>query len=181
MKLAHHIQVAGHAYESNNLRERGVLKAAFLFGSIAPDLNCVYPAHRLSTTEKRFMTRLLFVKKFRNTVLRSFVMGIITHYICDYFCFAHNHETLGLPHKKYETGLYQEFKRIQDRLPNERFNVTASHITDVHDYICDMFEKYSEEVGEELTDHWNTNRELMIRDIKYSWEICNRVVVALAA
>lgn len=112
MKLVQHIKVAEIiANKLDNELKDGfkVNRVLFYLGSIAPDLNCVYPAHRLSTTSKRFQNRVKRVDKYENSAIKSFTLGIITHYVCDYFCYAHNIESLGIPHKNYETGLYKYF------------------------------------------------------------------------
>lgn len=117
MKLVHHIQVANMISKKldNKLKEGFTInKLAFYLGSISPDLNCIYPAHRLSTTANRFQKRVKRVDNFEHGLVRSFTLGVITHYVCDYFCYAHNIESLGFPHKNYETGLYKYFKTHRD-------------------------------------------------------------------
>lgn len=121
MKLKQHIEIGKlvykqiKAYEVEPNRNK-IKKIPFLLGTIAPDLNCVYPAHRLSTTEKRFYKRLKISASTEIATLKSFTLGVITHYICDYFCYAHNNESLGAKHKKYETNLWNYYIAHLDEL-----------------------------------------------------------------
>lgn len=116
MKLKQHIEIGRVVYKELSEQmviepeKRVLLKIPFLIGNIAPDINCVYPAHRLNTTEKRFYKKLKFTASTDSLLMKSFILGIITHYICDYFCYAHNNESLGVKHKKYETNLWNYYK-----------------------------------------------------------------------
>lgn len=122
MKLRQHIEIGKLVYDELSTHveiepcKRSLLKIPFLLGNIAPDLNCVYPAHRLSTTEKRFYKRLKITAATDSILCRSFILGVITHYICDYFCYAHNNESLGVKHKKYESNLWNYYKAHVDEL-----------------------------------------------------------------
>lgn len=123
MKLKQHLEIGNAVLQSNVLDMVNINRTAFLLGNIAPDLNCVYPAHRLKTTEKRFYKRLRLAEKAETSVIKSFVLGVVTHYICDYFCYAHNIESLGVPHKKYETNLYNYYEAHVDEVNAEQKNL----------------------------------------------------------
>lgn len=85
-------------------------KTAYLFGSIAPDINCVYPTHTVDNTLKRFKKRILRVDNSSNNLIISFTLGVITHYICDYFCYAHNLKRVDPMHAVYERLLREHIK-----------------------------------------------------------------------
>lgn len=118
MKLVHHIKIAkiiADKLEENNKKEYLINRSAFYIGSIIPDINCIYPAHRLNTTKDRMLKRIESVDNAsRDGIIRSFQLGIITHYVCDYFCYAHSNETIGMIHKKYEKELYNFFEIHKD-------------------------------------------------------------------
>lgn len=116
MKFKQHLEIGNKILDTEVLDSSKINRAAYLFGNVAPDFNCVYPAHRLKTTEKRFMKRLKRMEKASTSIVRSFTLGVITHYICDYFCYAHNIESLGVPHKKYETNLYNYYEAHMDEI-----------------------------------------------------------------
>lgn len=111
MRIDQHIKV-GRMILENEVKSKEVFqnirvnKVMYLIGCAAPDMNCVFPAHRLNKTRKRFYRRLTQVTRIsRPDSLRSFELGVITHYVCDYFCYAHNNESTGAFHKKYEYSL----------------------------------------------------------------------------
>lgn len=131
MKLKHHIIIGKEVIDNidiNILKEFGMHKLCYLFGTIYPDINCVYPAHRLSTTNRKFYILLNKLDRTNSSVAKSFRLGVITHYMCDYFCFAHNNESLGLFHKIYEEKLLDEYKK---------------HLKGDWDYSCDIVETWS--------------------------------------
>ena len=119
MKLKQHLDVGKYILDNLDSKYE-INKQAYLFGNIAPDLNCVYPAHRLKTTENRFYKRLQIVDNTSFNTIKSFTLGVITHYICDYFCYAHNIESIGIVHKKYETNLYNYYESHLNEILEDR-------------------------------------------------------------
>ena len=103
MKMLQHIKIAKITAENlnNNIDKKFKLdKVVFCLGSIYPDLNCIYPAHRLSSTSNRISKKIKLIDKYGDGIIKSFNLGIITHYISDLFCYAHNNKSLGLKHRK---------------------------------------------------------------------------------
>ena len=84
-------------------------RTAYIIGNMLPDINCIYPAHRLSTTENKMYKKLVKIDNTDNYIIKSLKLGIINHYICDYFCYAHVIESIGMKHKRYETNLYKYY------------------------------------------------------------------------
>jgi len=145
MKLHHHIKIGkmllnklGDTYKIN--------RKAYLFGTVAPDLNCIYPAHRLNCTEDRFHKRLEIIDNTNINIVKSFELGVITHYICDYFCYAHNIDSIGLMHKRYEKNLYRFFNK---------------HIKEI---------KFNDEKIESI---WNKNKRVVSNKLKNTKENTN--------
>lgn len=142
MKLKQHIAIGKLVFDeivSSGIEpdRYKLMKTPFLIGNIAPDLNCVYPAHRLVTTEHRFYKRLKVSASTEFIMLKSFTLGVITHYICDYFCYAHNNESVGVKHKKYETNLW---------------NYYNAHLREL------------EETPVRILNEWKKNKELSIEN-----------------
>lgn len=81
------------------------------------------PPHRLVNTEKRFYNKLLRLSNTSNNLIKSFTLGVITHYICDYFCYAHNIKSLGIKHRKYENNLFKYYKEHINELENSYENI----------------------------------------------------------
>lgn len=114
-------------------------RRAYLFGSIAPDFNCVYPAHRINSTIRRFRKKVLRVEKSDSILIKSFTLGVITHYICDYFCYAHNIRVIDRRHPIYEIRL-------------------KSHLEEHEKQIKEIGEKATEE----LNAQWNNIKKQII-------------------
>ena len=103
MMKTSHIKVANKTLESiqENINWK-INRKAFLFGSVAPDINCIFPAHTVKGTFKRFKHKLLRMDSSESNLIKSFTLGVITHYICDYFCYAHNLAHVDPKHHIYE-------------------------------------------------------------------------------
>lgn len=82
-------------------------KNAYIIGSIIPDLNCAFPTHTINNTLNRFRKKLLKIDNTESSFIKSFTLGVITHYICDYFCYAHN---LSFPDPKH--AIYERVMRF---------------------------------------------------------------------
>lgn len=190
MKLKQHLDIGNKVINDNIIKTFEVNKVAYLFGNVAPDLNCIYPAHRLKTTEERFYKRLKRVDKASTNLIKSFTLGVITHYICDYFCFAHNIESLGIPHREYESNLYKyyeshvsEMEYNYEKLLNywlhfkqesmEKYIVDNSlnseaHIEFIMNQLKNMNEIYISSNILSKKDNWTTKVEQMQKDIEYT-------------
>lgn len=117
MKLYQHLLVGRSILDNNEvpgIEYTKFSRLAYLFGNMAPDLNCIYPAHRLKTTENRFYRKIKLVDRCNISCIKAFELGVLTHYLCDYFCYAHTIESIGVIHKKYETNLYNIYKAHLD-------------------------------------------------------------------
>lgn len=189
MKFKQHIEVGKYLYEQLE-KDNKINRIAYLFGNVAPDLNCVYPAHRLRTTEKRFYKRLVRIDNTHFNILKSFTLGVVTHYICDYFCYAHSIESLGIKHKIYETNLYNYYnmhlQEIQDtknrlrdawkssELHNKYMNSIDDELTSKQH--CDMIleqvkimnKLYMDKSEGSLDENWMYLSEQMKRDLEYA-------------
>lgn len=95
-------------------------RKAYLFGSIAPDFNCIYPAHRITSTIRRFRKKVLRVEKSDSIMIKSFTLGVITHYICDYFCYAHNIAVIDRRHPFYEIRLKNHIELHERQIGNDK-------------------------------------------------------------
>lgn len=113
MKLLQHIGVAKIVIDRVIKKDKTckLNKLLFYIGSILPDLNCVYPAHRITETQQRVINKIKFIDTSSSYLLKSIQYGIVTHYVCDYFCYAHSIESLGAPHIKYEKQLFGFYKK----------------------------------------------------------------------
>lgn len=176
LRMASHIVQAGQAVG-------GVSRGLLLVGSVAPDLRCVLPSHRITTTGKRFIRRLYKVKNFKSGYRRSFWMGVILHYVCDYFCLAHNSDKIksGLGHTMYETELNRFIKEHLDNIESDAEEIICE---DLKEHIDALRTASIEEVFDVLRA---LNREYMdlsakISDkVKLDMAISNEIGLALMA
>lgn len=112
-----HIAVANNTWSSVQSHvDWQINKFAYLFGSIAPDINFIYPVHTFTKTFRRFQNKIKRAEKSNNNIIKSFTLGVITHYICDYFCYAHNIRMGNPKHAIYERIMTKHIKMHVDQL-----------------------------------------------------------------
>lgn len=139
-----HIKVADNVLEAiqKNIKWK-INRNAYLLGSVAPDLNFVYPAHTIDKTLARFRKRILRVEESNSNLVKSFTLGVITHYICDYFCYAHNLNKTDPKHAIYE-------------------RVMRKHV-ELHEHIlnsqCESLNSQWEEIREHINESLSLNGE----------------------
>lgn len=181
MKFIQHIDIGKYILDNNIIDNCKIDRKAFLFGCIAPDINVVYPAHRLKTTENRFYKKLVIVDIIRNNIIKSYYLGTITHYICDYFCYAHETESIGIKHKKYENNLYKyyeshikELEKSNTLLNIWNRNKIKSNKISIHehcDYVMEqlkiMNKTYFDELKLRDNTNWQFNNDIIKNDLRY--------------
>ena len=114
-----HIWVAGRTLDSIQSKvDWKINRAAYLFGSVAPDINYVYPVHTFNSTFNRFKKKIKRAEKSNTNIIKSFTLGVITHYICDYFCYAHNIRMGNPKHVIYERIMRSHMKKHTEALSN---------------------------------------------------------------
>ena len=93
-------------------------KKYFLLGTIAPDLllTCYFIPHKYEKTEPFLyqITKKAATMNNYSPAISSFIHGVITHFICDYFCYPHS--------SVYNSGL--RYHRIYEK--HQRLNTGRS-------------------------------------------------------
>lgn len=137
MKLRSHIRIAKNTLDILQSQvDWKVNKVAYMIGSISPDLNCALPCHNIKSTIKRFRKRIERINKHNPGIIQSFTLGVVMHYICDYFCFAHNIDKIVPGHAIYEVYLQKHIVKQKELLVNnnseliEQWNEIYSHLND---------------------------------------------------
>ncbi|MCL2764993.1 MAG: zinc dependent phospholipase C family protein [Treponema sp.] len=105
----------------NELIELGcyVNKKLFLLGNIFPDLCFSFLWCRHEHQYSRDYTRKKIEMLKRKPKLFSFHLGVLTHYICDYFCYPHS--------SSYNKGLIHHIiYEIQQKAPKESFKINLN-------------------------------------------------------
>lgn len=154
MKVKTHQVIAQAAYEL----VKGYLPITFnayamRLGASMPDLapHRRFKAHNIKVAAKEWVAFTQFVHKRRYTLwLVSYAAGIMSHYISDTFCYAHNFKDLSLrAHRKYEVCMN---KQVQTLLKNlevgtvfEKWNELRQEGIDT--YIYKENENYKAEIA----------------------------------
>ena len=116
-----HILVADNMMSNlESMLDWKINRRAYLFGSIAPDFNFIYPAHRITSTLRRFQKKVLRVERSDSILIKSFTLGVITHYICDYFCYAHNIAVIDRRHPFYELRLKNHIELHERQIGHDK-------------------------------------------------------------
>ena len=152
MHIKHHLRFSAQLYNfletSYNIH---LDKKYFIFGSVAPDLPFFEKQVRHVNFEclDRISDLLNIVLKDINEVYSnkasnktlSFHLGLLTHYLCDSFCYVHNYYSLvtKLEHYSYEKKLDKVLKNINTETLNNYFinatkKIQSFHINDLLKY-----------------------------------------------
>lgn len=151
-------------------------------GSVAPDLHpsmmfmkhTKIDADRLVNENINRMIKGGFSKNKKDIKEFSFRMGIVLHFICDYFCMAHNDAKFNnmILHLKYESRLKKFFeKHIDEHIPSK---FTTDFIT------SDFFDSIRSFIDEKYLEY-NTIKRSMINDVKYSLEVSIMAALAIVS
>ena len=179
MRKKSHISLSRYLIHNMDKRELETHKKAFYIGSILPDCVPSFITRRHTYDEtfyivKNEMNSLIDDFDEEEGIDRKFCrrLGIITHYIADYFTYPHNSIFEGnmKDHCQYENILKHRLKEYiqshtanQDRAQEVRFTSTE----DIFRFISNNHERYL-----------NTIKEIKV-DIEYIVNICFQVVDAL--
>jgi hypothetical protein len=109
MNLENHYKIGNRIY--GNLAEQNIFlnRRAFLFGNLAPDISFSFLLwrHQYASTASwvKRITRRLYQGFINPGALSfSFYLGIVIHFLCDYFCYSHQPSFKGglIDHMRYE-------------------------------------------------------------------------------
>ena len=196
-----HIRIGAKALADTSINsDFRIYKIVYLFGCIAPDINFVYPLHNIVCTPKRFQKRIIRMKKIKSKIIRSFTLGVIMHYICDYFCIAHNNQSYGARHTLYERIMSRKLgKRALELGWNEEklgecwklavdtfetgeidfFDILVETkytiSNDIFKVVKQMNNIYLEKVSNLAKSNWYTDEWQMNFDISWALFMCEKV------
>lgn len=125
MKVKTHQVIAQKAYELiKSYLPMTFNEKAISLGASMPDIapHRRFRAHNIKVAAKEWVSFTAFVYKRRYTTwMVSYAAGIMSHYISDTFCYAHNFKDLSLrEHRRYEVYMH---KHIYDMLQNIDTNI----------------------------------------------------------
>ena len=128
MRIDIHHKIGKSVY--SELKELGFTtnEKLFLLGNIFPDLiqSYIWCRHEYQHSREYVSRKLNMLKK--RPRLFSFHLGVLTHYICDYFCYPHN--------VCYDRGLVQHILyEIRQKAPKKcyrtKLNIAAFSIEEL--------------------------------------------------
>ena len=135
----------------------------FYMGNIAPDFLFEHKKrkHEFKYSMDYVIEEINCLKNISDKNLYSYKMGIISHYLMDFFCKAHNCQNLIddlWGHFKYESSLHKVL--VASKTPLK----LNTDIGDIKKYITKKYYRYLEE------------NPSVVTDIIYSMEVCHNVV-----
>ena len=158
-----HIKIGKKALEKTSIySDFKIYKSLYLFGCIAPDINFVYPLHNIMCTPERFKKRIRRMSKIKSKLIRSFTLGVIMHYLCDYFCIAHNNHSYGANHTMYERRM--AYKLTHDILHPE---ITDDELVSCWELALENFENGHRDIFDDLAESHETLCNDIFDMVKY--------------
>ena len=154
---------------------------AFRFGSLEPDLvpTFITTKHRIDLTFHKLEKKINKVideydKNKGMTIGLSKDLGIITHYIADYFTFPHNIEYPGTmtEHIHYEAQLKVDFREFVQKMKEKHAHFQEVNMQSA-DEICTFIRKCHEEYLHAVKSVEN--------DCRYILQICAQVEIGRAS
>ena len=180
MRKKTHMSLAHHMLTDMQDDQFFVYGRAFRLGSILPDLvpSFVTKKHQIDTTfdilEKK-MRKVVeeYDGRSRLSMMRCKDMGVITHYIADYFTFPHNRIFAGTmrEHIRYEKVLKYAMKDYMNRGYVGQQPIIRERLTSVDD-ICAFIRRCHEHYLQTMEGKHET-------DCLYSVEVCRQVMEAI--
>lgn len=178
MKKKSHISVAKYLVNSTGMESLLEHKKAFYFGSILPDCTISFLTRRHSVEEtfhileeeiKKITEDYDYNKGINGYFCRH--LGIVTHYIGDYFTFPHNTFYNGTmrEHCRYEKELKSYMvSYIKSQEPKKNKDRVRMHtVEDICTFIQQMHKKYEQDV------------KVIKIDCEYIIALCRQVVEAI--
>lgn len=144
-------------------------KYKFMYGNIKPDIFCNYfkDNHTIKGSiqiveeySKELINAERSIGKF------SVELGVICHYVCDYFCIYHTEKYNGnniFEHIRYENRLHN---KLLDMIKNKKIKINGENVLPkegIIEFIYKMQEKYFRE------------EKSLTRDITYALETANTI------
>jgi len=124
MKFTNHYKMANLIWEKMAVSDMLLRKRIYFLGNLAPDLigSFLFRQHSYITCGARLrkLLRHLFDGNIaRSSILFSFYTGVISHYVCDFLCYAHTTAFIGSVREHYKYEKYQIVK-AEEMLPFNR-------------------------------------------------------------
>lgn len=176
MMINTHMLFGKMLYENIDYDKKNLIKdTQFLWGNVKPDCASKYKFKKHYKDESfvmivnkiEFLCNLSIKDLYTSYTINKFnqELGVICHFLCDYFCFPHNKRwefksaNVVKDHLKYEKNLDKVAKEYQF---NSAKN-TEIKPDDVVDFINDMLKEYE-------------NKPDYLNDLRYANYVCNTII-----
>jgi len=177
-----HMVIADHIYQ-NTERSLGIKlnKSSLMYGSVKPDIapKLLKLSHfkpqslTLICKEIKDLTEYAYADDLSYIKFISQQIGIISHFISDFFCVPHNdrktYKNNFMEHMAYENTLHKMIKKYDNEI------IAPSVSTDLLNLSIDEIEK----IIEDHHQKYSTNKESMLNDIEYSINVSSMVSVLI--
>lgn len=176
MIIQSHILLGRRMFDHLDPKEKMCIgKSHFILGNIIPDINKKYNFfHDYNKSIELVNDKIFKILYEKSTKLEiSKNLGIINHFIADYFCSYHTFEEYKsksiAEHFKYELQLHYYLKLYNKEIEHKEKNlVNDLSINDINNFIESMLQKY---LG---------NNQSMLNDITFAFKVIflvNKVIL----
>ncbi|HHX55510.1 MAG TPA: zinc dependent phospholipase C family protein [Clostridiales bacterium] len=179
MKKKSHLSLARYLIDSMQVEELQKYRKSFLFGSVLPDCTPSFftKRHTITGTFETLKERILEITDnydYSQGINSEFCrhLGVVTHYIADYFTFPHNSIFKGSmkEHIGYEFKLMDYLKEYLVRKETDIFLLNGSNFNSV-DKICDFIKNKHDEYIKVIKE--------VPMDCYYIVQLCVKVVESI--
>ena len=179
MRKKSHISLAKGIIHGLGLQDRMNHRFTFYLGSIWPDCipSFLVKKHCIDETFDIFGRKMeKFIEKYKAKrdmgYLSSLRMGVITHYVADYFTYPHNSHYPGgfVKHCIYEEDLKHKMYSFIDEVRSKKSTDSVETMLDVQDILTYVREKHNRYMSKEGNVDF---------DCGYSFSACMKVVASL--
>lgn len=172
MMMKTHIIIANSLIEHTDSNKRFLIDDKnFIYGNVKPDIISKYKLkkHYMDESYEMILRKIDFLKKLDLDKMEKIFtkkefsqeIGVICHFLADFFCVAHSErwefKHSMIIHIKYEKGLTkvaEDFKIKNNRI---------QYLDDIDSFIETLYEEYK------------TNGNFEVNDLRFSTYICNTV------
>jgi len=124
MKFSNHYKMACLIWEKMASNDMQLRKRLYCLGNLAPDLigSFLFRQHSYITCGERMrklLRRLFDSNVSSRSILFSFYTGVLSHYVCDFLCYAHTSAFAGSVREHYEYEKNQNVNK-EEMLPFDR-------------------------------------------------------------
>ncbi|WMJ87549.1 zinc dependent phospholipase C family protein [Anaerocolumna sp. MB42-C2] len=179
MRKKSHISLANYLIKSMKSEELVNHKKAFYIGSILPDCvpSFLTRKHNIEETFEILKKEILKITDYYDmdrgmTGYYSRHLGVVTHYIADYFTFPHNDIFKGnlKEHCTYERDLklaFRSYVKSDEAIRGREHNSIFKSVDEILEFIKKMHEEYLKAI------------KVITVDCFYIVELCHKVVDAI--